>query len=157
MAKAISFTLNGNKVSVEADGARMLAYVLRGDLGFTGTKIGCGEGLCGACTVLVDGEAVRSCSTPLESVAGRSVLTIEGLELNGALHPVQEAFLSHSAYQCGFCTPGMILSAYALLKKTPHPDRQQVAEALDRNLCRCGAHVRILAAVQDAAQKGGAL
>ena len=124
MAKAISFTLNGNKVSVEAEGSRMLAYILRGDLGLTGTKIGCGEGLCGACTVLVDGEAVRSCSTPLESVAGRSVLTIEGLELNGALHPVQEAFLSHSAYQCGFCTSGMILSAYALLKKTPHPDRR---------------------------------
>jgi len=157
MARTVSFTLNGSKVSVEADSARMLAYVLRSDLGLTGTKVGCGEGLCGACTVLLDGEAVRSCSTPLESVAGRSVLTIEGLELNGALHPVQEAFLSHSAYQCGFCTPGMILSAYALLKKTPHPDRQQVAEALDRNLCRCGAHVRILAAVQDAAQKGGVL
>jgi len=157
MARTVSFTLNGSKVSVEADSARMLAYVLRSDLGLTGTKVGCGEGLCGACTVLLDGEAVRSCSTPLESVAGRSVLTIEGLELNGALHPVQEAFLSHSAYQCGFCTPGMILSAYALLKKTPHPDRQQVAEALDRNLCRCGAHVRILAAVQDASGKGGAL
>jgi aerobic-type carbon monoxide dehydrogenase small subunit (CoxS/CutS family) len=157
MAKPVSFTLNGHQVSVEADGSRMLAYVLRSDLGLTGTKIGCGEGLCGACTVLVDGEAVRSCSTPLESVASKSVLTIEGLEFNGALHPVQEAFLSHSAYQCGFCTPGMILSVCALLKKTPHPDRQQVTEALDRNLCRCGAHVRILAAVQDAAQKGGVL
>jgi carbon-monoxide dehydrogenase small subunit len=156
MAKMISFTLNGNKVSVEADGARMLAYVLRSDLGLTGTKIGCGEGLCGACTVLLDGEAVRSCSMPLESVAGRSVLTIEGLERDGALDPVQEAFLSHHAFQCGFCTPGMILSAYALLKKTPKPDRLQVAEALDRNLCRCGAHVRILAAVQEASGKGGA-
>jgi aerobic-type carbon monoxide dehydrogenase small subunit (CoxS/CutS family) len=157
MAKTVSFTLNGNKVSVETDDTRMLAYVLRNDLWLTGTKIGCGEGLCGACTVLVDGDVLRSCSTPLESVAGKSVVTIEGLELNGALHPVQEAFLSHSAYQCGFCTPGMILSTYALLKKTPHPDRQQVAEALDRNLCRCGAHVRILAAVQDVAQKEGAL
>jgi nicotinate dehydrogenase subunit A len=157
MAKTVSFTLNGVQVSVEADGSRMLAYVLRSDLSLTGTKVGCGEGLCGACTVLVDGEAVRSCSTPLESVAGRSVLTIEGLEREGILHPVQEAFLDHGAYQCGFCTPGMILSAYALLKKTPKPDRRQVAEALDGNLCRCGAHVRILAAVQEAAGKGGAL
>ena len=152
----IAFTLNGHPVSVDADGGRMLAYVLRSDLGLTGTKVGCGEGLCGACTVLLDGEAVRSCSTPLTSVAGRSVLTIEGLEHDGALHPVQEAFLSHHAFQCGFCTPGMILSAYALLQKTPQPDRLQVAEALDRNLCRCGAHVRILAAVPEASGTGGA-
>ena len=156
MANTTSFTLNGIQMSVEADGSRMLAYVLRSDLGLTGTKVGCGEGLCGACTMLVDGEAVRSCSTALEAVAGKSVLTIEGLERQGALHPVQEAFLSHHAFQCGFCTPGMILSAYALLKKTPQPDRQQVAEALDGNLCRCGAHVRILAAVQEAAGTGGA-
>ena len=155
MAKTITFTLNGNLVSVEADGSRMLAYVLRSDLGLTGTKIGCGEGLCGACTVLLDGEAVRSCSTPLEGVAGKSVLTIEGLERDGVLHPVQEAFLSHGAYQCGFCTPGMILSTVALLQKTPRPGRQRVAEALDGNLCRCGAHVRILAAVEAAAAKGG--
>ena len=152
----ISFTLNGRPVSMEADGARMLAYVLRDDLQLTGTKVGCGQGFCGACTVLLNGEAVRSCSTPLASVAGKEVLTIEGLGLQGSLHPVQEAFLSHQAFQCGFCTPGMILSAYALLKKTPKPDRLQVAEALDGNLCRCGAHVRILAAVQAAAQKGGA-
>jgi len=156
MAKTISFSLNGRKVSVEADGARMLAYVLRDDLGLTGTKVGCGQGFCGACTVLLNGEAVRSCSTPLESVAGKVVLTIEGLGLSDQLHPMQEAFLSHHAFQCGFCTPGMILSAYALLKKTPKPDRQQVAEALDGNLCRCGAHVRILAAVEAAAQNGGA-
>jgi nicotinate dehydrogenase subunit A len=155
MANTIAFTLNGRQVSVEADGSRMLAHVLRSDLGLTGTKLGCGEGLCGACTVLVDGEAVLSCSTPLASIAGKSLLTIEGLEREGALHPVQEAFLSHHAYQCGFCTPGMILGAIALLKQTPHPDRRQVAEALDGNLCRCGAHVRILAAVE-AAAKGGA-
>jgi aerobic-type carbon monoxide dehydrogenase small subunit (CoxS/CutS family) len=150
-----SFTLNGRQVSVDADSARMLAYVLRSDLGLTGTKVGCGEGLCGACTVLVNGEAVRSCSRPLSAVAGKDVLTIEGLEQKGVLHPLQEAFLDHGAYQCGFCTPGMILSAYALLKKTPKPDRRQVAEALDGNLCRCGAHVRILAAVETAAGKGG--
>ena len=155
MVKTLGFTLNGNPVALDADGTRMLAYVLRSDLGLTGTKIGCGEGLCGACTVLVDGAAVRSCSTPLESVAGKAVLTIEGLEQQGALHPVQEAFLSHQAFQCGFCTPGMILGACALLKKTPKPDRHQVAEALDGHLCRCGTHGRILAAVQAAAGKGG--
>jgi carbon-monoxide dehydrogenase small subunit len=151
----ISFTLNGHPVSVDADGARMLAYVLRSDLGLTGTKVGCGEGLCGACTVLVNGEAVRSCATPLSAVAGKEVLTIEGLEQRGVLHPVQEAFLDHGAYQCGFCTPGMVMTTVALLQKTPKPDRRQVAEALDGNLCRCGAHVRILAAVEAAAGKGG--
>jgi carbon-monoxide dehydrogenase small subunit len=156
MAKTISFTLNGKAVSAAADGARMLAYVMREDLGLTGTKVGCGQGYCGACTVLVEGEPVRSCSTPLDSVAGKAVLTIEGLGLQDKLHPVQEAFLAHQAFQCGFCTPGMILSAYALLKRTPKPERRQVAEALDGNLCRCGAHVRILAAVEAAAQKGGA-
>jgi carbon-monoxide dehydrogenase small subunit len=157
MTKTLAFTLNGTRLSVAADGSRMLVHVLRQDLGLMGTKVGCGEGLCGACTVLVNGEPVRSCSTPVEAVAGKEVLTIEGLERKGVLHHVQEAFLAHHAFQCGFCTPGMILSAYALLLKTPKPDRQQVAEALDGNLCRCGAHVRILAAVQDAAAKGGAL
>jgi carbon-monoxide dehydrogenase small subunit len=156
VARTISITLNGKQVTVAADGSRMLAYVLREDLHQTGTKIGCGQGLCGACTVLVNGEAVRSCSTPLEAVAGKEVTTIEGLGLPEKLHPVQEAFLEHHAFQCGFCTPGMILSTYALLKKTPKPDRRQVAEALDGNLCRCGAHVRILAAVEAAAAKGGA-
>ncbi|MBI1751750.1 MAG: (2Fe-2S)-binding protein [Acidobacteria bacterium] len=155
MAKPIALTLNGKKVSVDAEGSRMLAHILREDLGQTGTKIGCGQGHCGACTVLVDGEAVRSCSTSLASVAGKEVLTIEGLGLPNAPHPVQEAFMAHHAFQCGFCTPGMVLSAYALLKKTPKPDRRQVAEALDGNLCRCGAHVRILTAIEDLATKGG--
>ena len=155
MARIHSFTLNGAKVSVEAEGARMLVHVLRDDLGLTGTKLGCGAGLCGACTVLLDGEAVRSCSTSLASAAGREVTTIEGLERSGALHPVQEAFLAHHAFQCGFCTPGMILNAVALLRKNPSPTRAQVAAAMEDNLCRCGAHVRILDAVQ-AAGKGGA-
>jgi len=150
----ISFTLNGSKVSVAAGGERMLAHVLRSDLGLTGTKLGCGAGVCGACTVVVDGEAVRSCSTPLEAVAGKEVLTIEGLG-RGGLHAVQEAFLAHSAFQCGFCTPGMILAAYALLLKNPRPTRAQAAQVLEGNLCRCGTHARILDAVQDAA-KGGA-
>lgn len=157
MTKTISFTLNGRQVSVASDDSRMLAYVLREDLTLTGTKVGCGQGYCGACTVLVNGEPVRSCSTSVASVAGKEVLTIEGLSLQDKLHPVQEAFVSHHAFQCGFCTPGMVLSAYALLKKTPKPDRRQVAEALDGNLCRCGAHVRILAAIEAVAQKGGAL
>jgi len=156
MAKALAFTLNGRKVTVEADGTRMLVHVLREDLGLTGTKVGCGQGLCGACTVLLDGEAVRSCSTPLAAVAGREVLTIEGLGLPDHLHPLQEAFLAHQAFQCGFCTPGMILGAYALLRKTPKPERPQVMAALDGHLCRCGTHGRILVAVQEAAAKGGA-
>jgi len=156
VAKTLSFTLNGKQVAVEADGTRMLAYVLRSDLGLTGTKIGCGVGLCGACTVLVDGQAKHSCSTPLAAVAGKAVTTIEGLEKDGILHPVQEAFLAHQAFQCGFCTPGMILGACALLEKNPHPDQHQVAEGLEGHLCRCGTHGRILAAVQEAAMKGGA-
>jgi aerobic-type carbon monoxide dehydrogenase small subunit (CoxS/CutS family) len=156
MASPVAFTLNGAKVAVDADGARMLAYVLRSDLGLTGTKIGCGEGLCGACTVLVNGEAVRSCATALAAVAGKAVTTIEGLAQGDALHPVQEAFLAHQAFQCGFCTPGLILGACALLRKTPKPDGHQVAEALEGHLCRCGTHGRVLAAVQTAAGKGGA-
>lgn len=152
----ITFKLNGSKVSVDAAGSRMLAYVLRSDLGLTGTKVGCGAGICGACTVVVDGEAVRSCSTPLEAVAGKDVLTIEGLERQGALHAVQEAFLAHNAFQCGFCTPGMILAAHALLARHPRPTRQQIAEVMEGNLCRCGTHGRILDAVQEAAAKGGA-
>ena len=155
MAKTLSFTLNGKQVSPDADGSRLLAYVLREDLGLTGTKVGCGQGHCGACTVLVEGEPVRSCSTSLASVAGKQVLTIEGLAQADALHQVQEAFLAHHAFQCGFCTPGMVLGACALLKKTPHPDHRQVAEALEGHLCRCGTHGRILAAVQEAAAKGG--
>jgi len=153
MAGIHRFTLNGARVAVEADGARMLVHVLRDDLGLTGTKLGCGAGLCGACTVLLDGEAVRSCATSLASVAGREVTTIEGLERSGALHEVQEAFLAHHAFQCGFCTPGMILNAVGLLRKDAKPTRAQVVEAMEGNLCRCGAHVRILDAVQ-AAGKG---
>jgi aerobic-type carbon monoxide dehydrogenase small subunit (CoxS/CutS family) len=156
MGRITAFTLNGAKVSVAADEARMLAHLLRGELGLTGTKVGCGAGLCGSCTVLLDGEAVRSCQTPLEAVAGREVLTIEGLERKTGLHPVQAAFLDHQAFQCGFCTPGMILNAYAFLKKHPKPTRQQVAEAMEGNLCRCGTHGRILDAVLEAARKGGA-
>ena len=151
MERSISFTLNGKPASVTTDDERALLWVLRGDLGLTGTKFGCGAGLCGACTVIVDGQAVRSCSTPIKDVAGKRVLTIEGLEQDGRLHPIQEAFLKHHAYQCGYCTPGMILSAYALLLQTPRPTEAQILAAMDDNLCRCGAHVRIVAAIQEAA------
>ncbi|MCE5311076.1 MAG: (2Fe-2S)-binding protein [Acidobacteriales bacterium] len=151
MQRTVSFTLNGKPVRVTTDDERMLLWVLRCDLGLTGTKVGCGEGLCGACTVILDREAVRSCSTPLKDVAGRHVLAIEGLGEQGRLHPVQEAFVRQHAFQCGYCTPGMILSTYALLLKTPRPTRAQIIGHLEGNLCRCGSHVRIIAAVQEAA------
>src|ERR1035438_1332109 len=123
MERSISFTLNGKAAAVKTDDERMLLWVLRSDLGLTGTKFGCGEGLCGACTVIVGNEAVRSCVTPVKAVDGKHVLTIEGIGQKG-LHAVQQAFLSHHAFQCGYCTPGMIVTAYALLLKTPHPDRK---------------------------------
>jgi len=156
MERTISFTVNGKTVTVKADDERMLLWVLRSDLGLTGTKFGCGEALCGACTVIVDNEAVRSCVTPLKTVDGRHVLTIEGIGQNG-LHAIQQAFLNHHAFQCGYCTPGMIMNAYALLLKTPHPTHAQIARHMEDNLCRCGAHGRILDAIQEAgAAKVGA-
>jgi aerobic-type carbon monoxide dehydrogenase small subunit (CoxS/CutS family) len=133
----------------------MLVWVLRYNLGLTGTKVGCEAGLCGACTVLVDGEPTFSCSTPLADVAGKSVLTIEGLAQDGGLHPVQRAFQEHNAFQCGYCTSGMILGAYALLKKKPGASRAEILEQLEGNLCRCGAHGRILDAVEAAGKAMG--
>ncbi len=158
MQRTISFTLNGKPVRVTGDDERMLLWVLRYDLGLTGTKFGCGAALCGACTVIVDKEAVRSCSTPVKDVAGKKVLTIEGLGSDGRLHPLQEAFLKHQAFQCGFCTSGMILNAYALLLKKPRPTREEIVREMDDNLCRCGSHTRILDAIEEAsgAMKGGA-
>ncbi len=158
MQRTISFTLNGKPARVNTDPDRMLLWVLRSDLGLTGTKYGCGEGLCGSCTVLLNDEAVRSCMTPLKDVAGKRVLTIEGLESQGKLHAIQEAFLKQHAFQCGFCTPGMILNAYALLLKNPQPTREQIIGHMEGNLCRCGSHTRIVGAIHDAgvAMKGGA-
>ena len=158
MQRTISFTLNGKPARVRVDDERMLLWVLRSDLGLTGTKFGCGEALCGACTVIVGKEAVRSCVTPVKDVAGKQVLTIEGLSQNGRLHPIQEAFLKHHAFQCGYCTSGMILNAYALLLKTPRPAYADVIRHMDDNLCRCGSHLRIVEAIQEAAaaMKGGA-
>ena len=155
MSQSISFTLNGTPTTVEADPARRLLWALRGELALTGTKYGCGSGYCGSCTVVVDDRAVRSCTTSLESVAGKSVLTIEGLEKEGALHPLQLAFVEHGGLQCGYCTPGMIMNAYALLEKNPAPSRAEIVEAMDRNLCRCAAHQRIVAAIENVAAKGG--
>ncbi len=158
MQRTISFTLNGKPARVTVDDERMLLWVLRNDLGLTGVKFGCGAAICGACTVIVDQEAVRSCAVPVKSIAGKQVLTIEGLGQNGRLHPIQEAFLEHHAFQCGFCTPGMILNAYALLLRTPRPARAEIVRHMDDHLCRCGSHARILDAIEDAARKmnGGA-
>ncbi|HJW33934.1 MAG TPA: (2Fe-2S)-binding protein [Holophagaceae bacterium] len=155
MDAAISFTLNGKPVTVTSPPDRVLAWVLRDELGLTGTKVGCEAGLCGACTVLVDSESVRSCSTAVGEVAGKTVFTIEGLALDGRLNPVQKAFQEHHAFQCGFCTSGMILAAWAFLKKRPKATRAEIVEALEGNLCRCGAHVRILDAVEAAGQSLG--
>jgi carbon-monoxide dehydrogenase small subunit len=155
--RQVSFTLNGKPTRLTTDETRPLLWVLRDDLGLTGTKYGCGEGVCGSCTVVVDNQAVRSCTTPVGDVEGKTILTIEGLARGTALHPIQEAFVQHGAFQCGYCTPGMIMGAYALLLKNPKATRADIVKELDAHLCRCGAHPRILAAVQTAAAaKGGA-
>jgi len=156
MARAIHFTLNGKPVSLDAGVDRTLLWALRTDGGVTGPKYGCGEGFCGACTVLVDGKPVRSCSFPLAEVAGKTVITIEGLAKDGVLHPLQQEFIDHGAFQCGYCTSGMLLTAYAFLQSTPHPSRDDIIARLDHNLCRCGAHMRIVDAVEAASKRTGA-
>ena len=156
MKDSISFRLNGMPIQLHVDGDRSLLWVLRTDLGLTGTKYGCGESLCGARTVVVGREAVRSCRLPVKAVRGKDVTTIEGLEKDGRLHPLQEAFADLGGLQCGFCTPGMIMNAYALLLKTPKPTRGQIVAAMDDNLCRCAAHQRIVQAIERAATAGGA-
>ncbi len=155
MNETIGFKLNGKAVSIEVDPNRTLLWVLRYDLGLTGTKFGCGEGLCGACTVIADGKAVRSCTLEVKGVAGKTITTIEGLSKNGELHPLQKAFIEHDALQCGYCTPGMILNAYSLLLNTPRPSRSQIIAHMDSNLCRCGAYQRIIQAIQAAAKEMG--
>jgi len=157
MEETISFILNGKETELVTDPTQTLLWVLRNQLGLTGTKYGCGIGFCGACTVLIDNEPVRSCMLPVSEVKGKNVITIEGLAVNGELHPVQKAFIDHDALQCGFCTPGMILTAAGMLMKNPSPTRQEVIEGLEDNLCRCGAHTRIIDAVMSAANemKGG--
>ena len=148
MSKTIHFKLNGQPKSLTFDRERMLLWVLRTDFGLTGTKYGCGEGYCGACTVLVNNEAVRSCQFPVEDTDGKEILTIEGLAKNGTLHPLQKAFAENGAFQCGFCTSGMIMTAYGLLLKNPKMTRLQMIEGMEQNLCRCAAHKRIVQAIE---------
>jgi aerobic-type carbon monoxide dehydrogenase small subunit (CoxS/CutS family) len=149
---AIVFTVNGKERRVTASPEQPLLWVLRNQLQLTGTKYGCGEGQCGACTVLLAGRAVRSCLTQLSAAAGKEVVTIEGLEHNGALHPVQQAFLSEEAFQCGYCTSGMILSAVALVASNKNPTNDEIVRTMNGNICRCGTYPRIVAAVRQAAQ-----
>jgi aerobic-type carbon monoxide dehydrogenase small subunit (CoxS/CutS family) len=153
MRRTIELVVNGVRHTVNADPDRTLLTILRDELDLTGAKYGCGEGQCGACTVIMEGVAVRSCRMPAAASAGRHITTIEGLEENGRLHPLQQAFLETGAMQCGYCTPGMIVSGVALLRKNPNPDDDQIAQAMQGNLCRCGAYPRIVAAVHLAAQK----
>jgi aerobic-type carbon monoxide dehydrogenase small subunit (CoxS/CutS family) len=155
MIETIRFRLNDKPVLIRGDGERLLLWVLRSDLGITGPKYGCGIGACGSCTVLVDGMAVLSCQTPVREIDGSSVTTIEGLATNGSLHPIQKAFIEHGGLQCGYCTPGMILTAYSLLSENPNPSREEIVEGMENNLCRCGAHVRIVRAIETAAREMG--
>lgn len=147
MAEKIKFVLNGKQVEVEAEPDHTLLWVLRTHFNLTGTKYGCGLGYCGSCTVLWDNDPVRSCGIMIEDVAGSQITTIEGLAKNGELHPVQQAFVDNDALQCGFCTPGMIMNAVGLLHKNPNPTRQEIIEGMEDNLCRCGAHTRIIDAI----------
>ncbi len=151
MKDAISFTLNGESITLETDKDRSLLWVLRTDFGLTGAKYGCGEGLCGSCTVLVDNVAQRSCQLRLVDVNGTSVITVEGIANNDSLHPVQQAFIDEEALQCGYCTPGMILTALALLHINPTPTEAEIVEEMDNNLCRCGSYKRITRAIKSAA------
>jgi aerobic-type carbon monoxide dehydrogenase small subunit (CoxS/CutS family) len=150
---ALVLNVNGSERQVDAPPDESLLSVLRNSLQLTGTKYGCGEGQCGACTVLIDGRPVRSCRTPVSQAAGKKITTIEGLEQNGKLHPVQAAFLEHEALQCGYCTSGMILSTVALLNAIPNPTDDDIVRQMNGNVCRCGTYARILAAVKQAAQQ----
>ncbi len=153
MKENIRFTLNGKSTSLEVEGERKLLWVLRTDLGLTGTKFGCGASLCGACTVVVNKEPVRSCQIPITAVRGKEVITIEGLAQDGKLHPLQDKFVEYGALQCGFCTPGMLMNAYGLLLKNPKLTREQILSGMENNLCRCAAHWRIIQAIESVSRK----
>ncbi|HUI57270.1 MAG TPA: (2Fe-2S)-binding protein [Bryobacteraceae bacterium] len=155
MARVTELDVNGARRRIDADSDRMLLSVLRDDLDLTGTKYGCGEGQCAACTVLIDGTPTKSCLTKVGSVAGKRIVTIEGLAPNGKLHAMQAAFLEADAMQCGWCTPGMILGAVALLERTPHPTEAEIVSGMNGHICRCGTYPRIVRAIQAAAKKGG--
>lgn len=151
----MELTVNGSRHRIEGDPERPLLYFLRDELGLTGAKYGCGEGQCGACTVLVDDAAVRSCITSLRSTEGKQITTIEALEEKGRLHPLQQAFLDADAMQCGYCTPGMIMAGAGVLRKNPHPNDAEIRRALEGNVCRCGTYPRIVQAVRLAARMNG--
>ena len=150
MEKLIRFNLNGKETEITIDPSLTLLWVLRDQFGLTGTKYGCGIGVCGACTILLDKEAIRACTLQVSDVASREVVTIEGLASNGELHPVQKAFMKNDGLQCGFCTPGMIMNATGLLMANPEPTREEIIYGMEDNLCRCGAHIRIIKAIQEA-------
>jgi carbon-monoxide dehydrogenase small subunit len=152
MEKIIHFELNGKKVQIQVEKDQSLLWTLRTHFGLTGTKYGCGLGYCGACTVLVDNEAVRSCNILMPDVDGKKIITIEGITSDNALHPLQQAFVDHDALQCGYCTPGMIMNAYGLLLKNPTPTHHQIIESMNDNYCRCGAHPHIVEAIESAAK-----
>ena len=153
---ALTLTINGEPRSVDGPSDESLLSVLRNRLDLTGTKYGCGEGQCGACTVLLDGRAVRSCQTPVSQAVGRKITTVEGLSSGDRLHPVQASFLAVEAFQCGFCTPGMIVASVALLASNPSPRREDIIRQLSGNICRCGTYPRILEAVERVAAEGTA-
>lgn len=153
MTEKIQFNLNGKPVELTVDPDLTLLWVLRIQFGLTGTKFGCGLGFCGACTVLMENEPVRSCMLTVGDIVGLKIQTIEGLAENGSLHPLQKAFMAHDALQCGYCTPGMIMNAYGLLLKNPEPSRQEIINAMENNLCRCGAYNRIIEAIQSASRE----
>jgi aerobic-type carbon monoxide dehydrogenase small subunit (CoxS/CutS family) len=156
MARVTELTVNGASVAVDVDSATPLLSVLREDLGLTGSKIGCAEGECGACTVLAGGRAIRSCITPVGTVADRPIVTIEGLEQDDRLHPLQQAFLEAEAFQCGYCTPGMIMAGVGLLAACPDPTEAEIVAGMQGNICRCGAYQRIIRAIQQAAEERAA-
>lgn len=153
MPRVSELLVNGHSMRIDADAERSLLSVLREDLDFTGCKYGCGEGQCGACTVLINGKPTRSCTTPVGDAAGRQITTIESLEHEGHLHPVQQAFLDDDALQCGYCIPGMILAAVALLQKNPAPSDEEIVHAMNGHICRCSVYPRILKAIKAAAVK----
>jgi aerobic-type carbon monoxide dehydrogenase small subunit (CoxS/CutS family) len=149
-----TLSVNGAEHKLDVPSDLPLLSALRDELSLTGTKYGCGEGQCGACTVLLNGNPIRSCRTPVSAASGKKIVTIEGLQHNGQLHPVQQAFLEREAFQCGYCTSGMIMSAVALLEQTPNPNDKQIIRRMDGNVCRCGTYPRIVAAIHQAAAAG---
>jgi aerobic-type carbon monoxide dehydrogenase small subunit (CoxS/CutS family) len=153
MKETISFRLNGKPISLNVEGNRTLLWVLRTDLGLTGTKYGCGKSLCGACTVVIGKDAARSCQVAIRDVRGKEVTTIEGLAKGDKLHPLQSAFVEYGAVQCGFCTPGMIMNAYSMLLKNPKLTRKQIIDGMEYNLCRCSGHQRIVKAIESVSTK----